>query len=82
MLVDDSPQENPSRHDELRTSLRSTSSGAPSELGRPAGREYLLRTLVPAPAPYSRPVPHRMFAVLLQNEFRLAGAYSQDTTFC
>lgn len=82
MLVDDSPQENPSSHNDRRTSLKSGTSGTVSELGRPAGREYLLRTLVPAPTPYSRPVPHRMFAVLLQNEFRLAGSYSQDTTFC
>nr|XP_045611406.1 rab3 GTPase-activating protein catalytic subunit-like isoform X2 [Procambarus clarkii] len=82
MLVDDSPQENPSTNEGRRSSMSSNHAGTASELGRPAGREYLLRTLVPAPAPYSRPVPHRMFAVILQNEFRLAGAYSQDTTFC
>ncbi|XP_042233003.1 rab3 GTPase-activating protein catalytic subunit-like isoform X2 [Homarus americanus] len=82
MLVDDSPQESPGSYGDRRSSLNFGASGTASELGRPAGREYLLRTLVPAPTAYSRPVPHRMFAVLLQNEFRLAGAYSQDTTFC
>ncbi|KAK3875371.1 hypothetical protein Pcinc_019752 [Petrolisthes cinctipes] len=57
--------------------------GSPvSELGRPVGREYLLRTTVPAPSPASRPLPHRMFAVLLPGEFRLTGAFSQDTIFC
>ncbi|XP_013395929.1 rab3 GTPase-activating protein catalytic subunit-like [Lingula anatina] len=52
-----------------------------SDFPKPAGREYILRTVVPRPAPYSRPSAQRMFCVLLRDEFRLAGAFSSDTTF-
>ncbi|XP_052004436.1 rab3 GTPase-activating protein catalytic subunit isoform X2 [Xyrauchen texanus] len=47
----------------------------------PAGREILLRTCVPRPAPYSKALPQRLFCVLLREDFRLAGAFSSDTTF-
>ena len=47
----------------------------------PAGREFILRTSVPRPAPYSQPTPQRMYCVLVNEEFRIAGAFSQDTTF-
>ncbi|CAG5912367.1 unnamed protein product [Menidia menidia] len=47
----------------------------------PAGREILLRTCVPRPAPYSRALPQRLFCVLMRDEFRLAGAFSSDTSF-
>uniref|UniRef100_A0A672HTU9 Rab3 GTPase-activating protein catalytic subunit n=1 Tax=Salarias fasciatus TaxID=181472 RepID=A0A672HTU9_SALFA len=39
----------------------------------PAGREILLRTCVPRPAPYSKALPQRLFCVLMKDEFRLAG---------
>uniref|UniRef100_A0A3Q3AZ99 Rab3 GTPase-activating protein catalytic subunit n=1 Tax=Kryptolebias marmoratus TaxID=37003 RepID=A0A3Q3AZ99_KRYMA len=47
----------------------------------PAGREVLLRTCVPRPAPYSKALPQRLFCVLMKDEFRLAGAFSSDTSF-
>ncbi|XP_042611116.1 rab3 GTPase-activating protein catalytic subunit isoform X2 [Cyprinus carpio] len=47
----------------------------------PAGREVLLRTCVPRPAPYSKALPQRLFCVLTRDEFRLAGAFSSDTCF-
>uniref|UniRef100_UPI0037E8220F rab3 GTPase-activating protein catalytic subunit isoform X2 n=1 Tax=Semicossyphus pulcher TaxID=241346 RepID=UPI0037E8220F len=47
----------------------------------PAGREILLRTCVPRPAPYSKALPQRLFCVLMKEEFRLAGAFSSDTAF-
>lgn len=81
LLLDDSPQEEVPNLEHRQSFGSSGLSGAVSELGRPMGREYLLRTLMPFPTAYSRPVPHRMFAVLLPNEFRLTGAFSQDTTF-
>lgn len=81
LLLDDSPQDDFSLPEHRQSYGNSGHSGAVSELGKPMGREYLLRTLVPFPTAYSRPVPHRMFAVLLPNEFRLTGAFSQDTTF-
>ncbi|XP_028264275.1 rab3 GTPase-activating protein catalytic subunit isoform X2 [Parambassis ranga] len=46
-----------------------------------AGREILLRTCVPRPAPYSKALPQRLFCVLMKDEFRLAGAFSSDTSF-
>ncbi|XP_071792280.1 rab3 GTPase-activating protein catalytic subunit-like isoform X2 [Asterias amurensis] len=48
---------------------------------RPAGREFIFRTMAPRPAPYSQATPQRMYCVLVEDEFRLAGAFSQDTTF-
>lgn len=47
----------------------------------PTGREILLRTCVPRPAPYSKALPQRLFCVMLGEEFRLAGAFSSDTSF-
>ena len=46
-----------------------------------AGRELILRTTVPRPAPYSRALPQRMYSVLTKEDFRLAGAFSSDTSF-
>ncbi|KAI0217388.1 Rab3 GTPase-activating protein catalytic subunit [Lamellibrachia satsuma] len=58
----------------------SRSSGS-CDFPAPVGKEYILRTTVPRPAPWSRPSPQRMYCVLLKDDFRLAGAYSTDTTF-
>ncbi|XP_067843347.1 rab3 GTPase-activating protein catalytic subunit isoform X3 [Heptranchias perlo] len=58
-----------------------SSSGAVSEFPPPTGREIILRTTVPRPAPYSKSLPQRMYCVLLKDEFRLAGAFSSDTSF-
>ncbi|XP_073401637.1 rab3 GTPase-activating protein catalytic subunit isoform X1 [Dendrobates tinctorius] len=47
----------------------------------PAGREVILRTTVSRPAPYSKALPQRMYSVLTKDDFRLAGAFSSDTSF-
>ncbi|CAI9577763.1 unnamed protein product [Staurois parvus] len=47
----------------------------------PAGREVILRTMVPRPAPYSKALPQRMYSVLTKDDFRLAGAFCSDTSF-
>jgi len=47
----------------------------------PAGREYILRTTVNLPRESSRPSPQRLFTVITPEEFRLAGAFTRDTTF-
>lgn len=47
----------------------------------PIGKEYILRTTAPKPSSQSRTLPHRMYAVLVNGEFRLAGAFSSDTVF-
>ncbi|KAM6071107.1 rab3 GTPase-activating protein catalytic subunit isoform 1-T1 [Chlamydotis macqueenii] len=52
-----------------------------SDFPPPTGREVILRTTVPRPAPYSKPLPQRMYSVLTKEDFRLAGAFSADTTF-
>ncbi|XP_041940656.1 rab3 GTPase-activating protein catalytic subunit isoform X1 [Alosa sapidissima] len=57
------------------------SAGGIPDFPPPAGREVILRTCVPRPAPYSKALPQRMFCVMLREEFRLAGAFSSDTSF-
>ncbi|KAG8432237.1 hypothetical protein GDO86_016757 [Hymenochirus boettgeri] len=47
----------------------------------PAGREVILRINVSRPAPYSKLLPQRMYSVLTKDDFRLAGAFSSDTSF-
>lgn len=47
----------------------------------PLNREYILRASAPRPAPYSRQSPQRMYCSLTNNEFRLAGAFTEDTLF-
>ncbi|XP_075685314.1 rab3 GTPase-activating protein catalytic subunit isoform X2 [Rhinoderma darwinii] len=47
----------------------------------PTGREVILRTTIPRPAPYSKALPQRMYSVLTKEDFRLAGAFSSDTSF-
>ncbi|XP_060585547.1 rab3 GTPase-activating protein catalytic subunit-like [Ruditapes philippinarum] len=48
---------------------------------RPSAREYILRTFVPRPAPYSKQLPHRLFCCIEEEEFRIAGAFSSDSVF-
>ncbi|KAF5910849.1 hypothetical protein HPG69_004940 [Diceros bicornis minor] len=52
-----------------------------SDFPPPAGRELILRSTVPRPAPYSRALAQRMYSVLTKEDFRLAGAFSSDTSF-
>ena len=47
----------------------------------PIKREYILRASAPRPAPYSRQSPQRMYCLMTSNEFRLAGAFTEDTMF-
>ncbi|XP_072180720.1 rab3 GTPase-activating protein catalytic subunit-like [Diadema setosum] len=62
-------------------SSSSSSSSSVPDFPRPAGREFILRNVTPRPAPYSKPTPQRMYCVLVEDDFRLAGAFSEDTTF-
>jgi hypothetical protein len=53
-----------------------------SPFERPFRREYLLRSNTSRPAPYSRQSPQRMYCLLSEDgEFRLAGAFTEDTMF-
>ena len=47
----------------------------------PAGREFILRTIANYPGKNSRECPQRMYCVLAGDEFRLAAAFTSDTTF-
>lgn len=48
----------------------------------PAGKEYILRASIGRPShSRSRPSPQRMYCMLKSDEFRLCGAFSEDTTF-
>lgn len=68
---------------EFNTSVgeRDIESEALSKLPYPIGKEFILRTKRPRPSGYSRASPQRMHCVLAQGEFRLAGAFTEDTTY-
>jgi hypothetical protein len=73
---------------EFERSTESSDDGSeemePTSLGpieMPFKREYILRSSTYRPAPYSRPSPQRMYCMLRENEFRLAGAFTEDTMF-
>ncbi|XP_074627593.1 rab3 GTPase-activating protein catalytic subunit-like isoform X2 [Acropora palmata] len=68
---DESPFPNQQRH----------SATLPQDFPSPTGREYILRTTIPKPRPSSRPCPQRMYCVLTNDEFRLAGAFTDDVIF-
>ena len=55
--------------------------GEPSTFERPVRREFIMRSSVSRPAPYSRQSPQRMYCLLTNSEFRLAGAFTEDTMF-
>jgi Rab3 GTPase-activating protein catalytic subunit len=64
------------------TNQSSDSSEVKNQFITPAGREYILRASIPRPSQSrSRPSPQRMYCMLAQDEFRLCGAFSEDTTF-
>jgi hypothetical protein len=53
----------------------------PNCFEKPFKREYIMRSSVARPAPYSRQSPQRMYCLLERKEFRLAGAFTEDTMF-
>eukprot|EP00092_Neocalanus_flemingeri_P094108 GFUD01119652.1.p1 GENE.GFUD01119652.1~~GFUD01119652.1.p1 ORF type:complete len:175 (+),score=45.84 GFUD01119652.1:7-531(+) len=44
----------------------------------PPSTKQFIRSLAPRPFPFSRPVPQRMYAMLGQGEFRVAGCFTVD----
>lgn len=61
--------------------METMSNSRGSDFPVPAGREYILRTTLSCPAPWSRLSPQRMYCSLIKEEFRLIGAFTSDTTF-
>jgi len=47
----------------------------------PSEREFLLRVKACVPSPVSTASPQRLYAVVNDDSFRLAGAFSHDTVF-
>jgi hypothetical protein len=60
---------------------RETNYLIPFENEHPFKREYIMRASAPRPAPYSRQSPQRMYCMINNLEFRLAGAFTEDTMF-
>ncbi|XP_011173080.1 rab3 GTPase-activating protein catalytic subunit [Solenopsis invicta] len=47
----------------------------------PSCKEFILRAIMPRPSPASTPQPQRMYVCLKRDHIRLAGFFSEDTTF-
>lgn len=47
----------------------------------PSCKEFVLRAIMPRPSPASTPQPQRLYACLKRDHIRLAGFFSEDTTF-
>jgi hypothetical protein len=52
-----------------------------SILQKPFKREYILRTSASRPAQYLRQSQQRMYCLLSSGEFRLSGAFTEDTMY-
>ncbi|XP_059172739.1 rab3 GTPase-activating protein catalytic subunit-like [Physella acuta] len=65
----------------LTTASEVRSSASCSDFPSAALREYILRAMVPRPAPYSKVLPQRMYCYLVDGDNRLAGAFTADSTF-
>ena len=48
---------------------------------QPDSREFILRTCVGRPYPYSQSAPQRMYCSVTKNEFRVAGGFTIDKQF-
>ena len=68
----DNDDENEDDVEKLKTKIRPE---------KPYKREYILRSSVSRPAPFSRQSPQRMYVLLSRDEFRIAGAFTEDTIF-
>ncbi|KAL0101813.1 hypothetical protein PUN28_019150 [Cardiocondyla obscurior] len=47
----------------------------------PSCKEFILRAIIPRPSPASTPQPQRLYICLKREHIRLAGFFSEDTTF-
>ncbi|EGI65936.1 Rab3 GTPase-activating protein catalytic subunit, partial [Acromyrmex echinatior] len=47
----------------------------------PSCKEFILRAMIPRPSPSSTPQPQRLYVCLKRDHIRLAGFFSEDTTF-
>lgn len=47
----------------------------------PTSKEFILRAVIPRPSAASTPQPQRLYACLKRDHIRLAGFFSEDTTF-
>ncbi|XP_015108534.1 rab3 GTPase-activating protein catalytic subunit isoform X2 [Diachasma alloeum] len=67
------------------TSMSSTTKhqadGNQKTFPEPSCKEFILRIVTPRPSPSSTPQPQRLYACLKREYIRLAGFFSEDTTF-
>ncbi|XP_015922573.1 rab3 GTPase-activating protein catalytic subunit [Parasteatoda tepidariorum] len=75
LIMDDKPLGAPT----IPTETHSHHSKVP-EFPASSGKEFILRTTMPRP-PGCTPTPQRMYCVITREEFRVAGAFTEDTTF-
>jgi hypothetical protein len=71
-------------HPRIESSDDGNEETAPTLLGpidMPFKREYILRTSAYRPPPYFREIPQRMYCLLKENEFRFAGAFTEENTY-
>uniref|UniRef100_A0A2P2I434 Rab3 GTPase-activating protein catalytic subunit n=1 Tax=Hirondellea gigas TaxID=1518452 RepID=A0A2P2I434_9CRUS len=69
------------RRSQPPSSRRSLAQCTKTRLGYAGAREYIVRTRAEYPSGTSRVMPHRLYATFLNNDFRVAGLFTQDTTF-
>eukprot|EP00111_Clytia_hemisphaerica_P009870 TCONS_00028921-protein len=80
-LVNSQRNQNQRQQEQTLHRLPPPNSNQITGLPKPIGREYILRTSVARPSKFSRASPQRLFVVIMPEEFRMAGSFTQDTTF-
>ncbi|CAM1322145.1 RAB3GAP1 (predicted) [Pycnogonum litorale] len=78
MIFDDAPLGNGDKSSVKTSELRHSTI---TEFPPASEKEFILRTAIPRPSTYSATTPQRMHCVLGKDSFRLAGAFTEDTTF-
>ena len=81
MILEDEEGAEASAEEKERMEEQMKPSSTIHDFPTPSAREYILRAMIPRPAPYSRVLPQRMYCVLVEGDYRLAGAFCSDTTF-
>lgn len=65
----------------VNNDVETSSDGKLKTFPEPSCKEFILRAITPRPSPTSTPQPQRMYACLKRDYIRIAGFFSEDTTF-
>eukprot|EP00041_Stephanoeca_diplocostata_P034420 m.1172820 g.1172820 ORF g.1172820 m.1172820 type:complete len:1080 (+) comp24519_c0_seq30:287-3526(+) len=71
----------PLLEEKQRTAVKNLFLQHGNELEAPDTREFIFRVVAPSPSSLSRPGANRMYCLLSDEMFRVAGAYSEDKVF-